>query len=163
VPVWSFNADVDFDIDPLRNPAGVWRQELTLIPSMGPCTGIFREINPSIPWMLVGNRLVSVSVYALFTVYSALFPRLRCMYYNTQDNLLGHSENASCLPVALGICSSASPPWSTTVLSFVFPVLRCATACDSTLAATASPHKQWSISPLEEDAELKNLVKVRTD
>jgi hypothetical protein len=43
-------------------PAGVWCQELTLIPKIGPCAGIFRGINPLIPLVLVGNGLVYLSV-----------------------------------------------------------------------------------------------------
>jgi hypothetical protein len=42
--------------------AGVWTQELTFIPSTGPCAGIFRGVNPLISLMLVGNALVYLSV-----------------------------------------------------------------------------------------------------
>jgi hypothetical protein len=43
-------------------PAGVWVQELRLIPSTGPCAVIFRGIDPLVSLMLVGNRLVYLSV-----------------------------------------------------------------------------------------------------
>jgi hypothetical protein len=45
-----------------NSPAGAWRWELTLIPKIGPCAGIFRGINPLIPLMLVRNGLVYLSV-----------------------------------------------------------------------------------------------------
>jgi hypothetical protein len=45
-----------------QGPADVWVQELRLIPSTGPCASIFRGINPLISLMLIGNRLVYLSV-----------------------------------------------------------------------------------------------------
>lgn len=40
-------------------PAGVWRKEVSLIPSVGPCAGIFRRINPSKPLVLIENKINS--------------------------------------------------------------------------------------------------------